>query len=432
MVTLLLAMNRNCSSDVSRCAPLARQGRIVTASESNIMHLGEHISVDFFCPRGWRRVTHWVRDQCSAGFLVDVFLDHFFLPNMYWKLRYNVDWLTYKVPALLAAGARRVILPRTDAMVAMEKQVQYKGSLLEPRNHPLWLATEESGVEPNRGCHRTHMDNLIENGPFMVYETGCIPTRRVLGTKGGGGLSAAVRGYEVVVAGRYFPERRGPKQYQMWWEKGQYTFEPKRNICGLAKHFLDRMHSMPAQKVKFTGGVGTQFLHELHPTPHNKLGLDLLSGGYGSTVPIAYQRPDTHCALNSVANGIEIPAKTYFSLYELDLGLEGVIHSLRNKLGHLTKVSQCDQDLLAWLFRQSQGVYAVESGTHCFTWDCDRQLLLDSDPRFPYPLPATPENTVAMGVTTVTKAYRLHNLLPPPKLSRNARRHLQKQTVRAN
>ena len=119
---------------------------------------------------------------------------------MYWRLRYNVDWLTYKVPALLAAGARRVILPRTDAMVAMEKQVPYKGSLLEPRNHPLWLATEESGVEPDRGCHRTHMDNLIENGPFMVYETGCIPTRRGLGTKGGGGLSAAVRGYEVVGA----------------------------------------------------------------------------------------------------------------------------------------------------------------------------------------------------------------------------------------
>ena len=181
---MLLAMNRNCSWDVSRCAPLARQGRIVTVSESNIMHLGEHIAVDFFCPRGWRRVTQWVREQRTVGFLVDTFLDYFYLPNMYWKLRYSIDWLTFKVPALLAAGVRRVILPRTDAMLAMEKQVQYKGSLLEPRNHPLWLATEESGVEPVRGCHKTHMDNLIENGPFMVYDAGCIPTRSLLGTQG--------------------------------------------------------------------------------------------------------------------------------------------------------------------------------------------------------------------------------------------------------
>ena len=374
-------------------------------------------------------MTRWVRDQCTAGFLVDVFLDHFFLPNMYWRLRYNVDWLTYKVPALLAAGARRVILPRTDAMVAMEKQVQYKGSLLEPRNHPLWLATEESGVEPDRGCHRTHMDNLIGNGPFMVYETGCIPTRRVLGTQGGGGLRAPRRGYEVVVAGRYFPERRGPKQYQMWWEKGQYTFEPKGNICGLAKHFLDRMHSMPAQKVKFTGVVGTPFLNELPPRTNTKLGLDLLSGGYEYTIPIAYQRPDTHCALNSVANGVVIPEKTYFGLYELDLGLEEVIESLNHKAGYFTIIPIHDQDLLAWLLHQRHGVYAVESGTHCFTWDCERQLLLDSDPRFPYPLPATRENTVQMGVTIVTKAYRLDSLLPPTKLTRNDRKILQKQKV---
>ena len=47
-------------------------------------------------------------------------------------------------------------------MVDMEKEALYRGVLLQPRDHQLWVATEEAGVLPVRGCHATHMDKLIE------------------------------------------------------------------------------------------------------------------------------------------------------------------------------------------------------------------------------------------------------------------------------
>jgi hypothetical protein len=404
---------------------LARKGRIVTVSESDIVNLGEHIAVDFFCPRGWRTVTKWVREQRAGGFVVDVFLDYFYLPNMYWRHRYNIDWLTFKVPALLAAGARRIILPRTHAMVVMEGKVNYRGTLLEPSDHPLWAATEESGVEPLRGNHATHMDNLIEDGPFMVYDAQCIPS----GT--GQGLGSKKGNNEVVVAGRFDPQRKGRNTYQMWWAGGGYTWEPKRNISGLANIFLDRMHSTLGRKVKFTGAVGDGGGTWKLSVRHCDRGILFPASGHGMPMNIAHQTPGSHCALNSVANGIHIPAEKYFSLYLVNLGLEQVIHALRSDVGHLTKVPQCDGDLPAWLFSQSEGVFAVESReAHCFTWDCGRKLLLDSAPRFPHPLPATPENLYAMGGNRLTKAYRLQaNLLARAKQYGNARTQRQKNMV---
>jgi hypothetical protein len=131
-----------------------------------------------------------------------------------------------------------------------------------------------------------------------------------------------------------------------------------------------------------------------------------------------------------VANGIKVPFELYFPLYSQDPDLEEVIHALGGRVGYLTKVSQSDGDLQAWLLRQSQGIFAVEAGNHCFTWDCDRQLLLDTDPRFPHPLQATVASLAIMGCTLVKKAYKLApTLLQTKKPSRNARRRHGKHTV---
>ena len=202
----------------------------------------------------------------------------------------------------------------------------------------------------------------------------------------------------------------------------ELVFPYPPNLSGLAKKILERMHSTPCKRVKFTGAVGNGSVTCSDPIRHCDLELVFPAYGYGTPANIAHQTPGTHCALNSVANGIKIPANLYFSLFSLDPDLEKVIFSLRSVVGHLTKVSQCAADLLAWLLIQSDGVFAVEARAHCITWDCSRQLLLDSDPRFPHPLPVTQENVAAMGLSRLTKAYRLDpKLLPPAKLKGNAR-----------
>jgi hypothetical protein len=124
---ILLAMNRNCASDISRTSQVAEFGTVVTVSESDVMNRGEHLAVDFYTPRGWRRVVQLVREHRLVADEVVVIMDYFFLLDSYWRERYNLDWLTYKVPALLAAGATRVILPRTNAMLIMESQATLFG-----------------------------------------------------------------------------------------------------------------------------------------------------------------------------------------------------------------------------------------------------------------------------------------------------------------
>ena len=410
-------MNRTAKSDLERLNPLVELGsRVVTVSESNVVDNGEHFPVDFKIPRGWKRLTQWVHDQVVLGFVVDLFLDYFFLLNVYWSERYNIDWLSYKIPAIIAAGARCIIVPRTAAMLTMEAQVCYRGILTQFHEHPLWLATEISGVLSSRGEHSTHMERLVQNGPFMMYNADCIPAEFGLERM----FSKA--GHFEAIAGKFGAQiRDGIKgyDYQIWWKNGSVTWEPKSNLKGISKKFMDKMHSQRGKKVKFTGVVDVETVTDIPSV----LFLWEQAGRGGIDVNVIHQKPGSHCALNSVANGIYVPAIFYDALYKTDPSLEEVVDSLSGKVGRLTKVGENSQDLLAWLFRQREGVFAVEYGTHCFTWDCDRQLLMDTDPRLPYPLPAIPDAITHMGFSSLTKAYRLWpNPIPTKKPSRNERR----------
>jgi hypothetical protein len=415
----LLAMNRNCCSDVTRASLLAKYGRVVTVSESDVLDRGEHLGVDFKYARGWRRVLQVVREHRLVTDEVIVLMDYFFLLDSYWAERYNLDWLTYKVPALLAAGATRVILPRTAAMQNMENAATIRGVPVREWDNPLWVATEQVGVQRGRGEHKTHVNRLLSSAPFMEYT----PSHLVDDDR-------YVGGPEKVLAGRYCPrkgkKRRGGACYQIWWLNKTVTWEPKWCLETLDRRFLDKMHSQQGKRVKFTGSKGVELGIWFETIRPCGLGVNPLPWGTVSPVIITHQKHGSLCALNSVANGISVPAILYDALFAVDPPLEQVVNSLNDKVGVLTKVSVSDTKLMPWLLAQKEGVYAVESDGHCITWDCDRGLLLDTDPRFPSPLPATSASLVCMGFTALLKAYRLD---PPPPRVRKRRKKRKKMST---
>jgi hypothetical protein len=390
-------------SDIARTTLMQKYGRVVTVSESNVLDQGDHLSVDFKYERGWRRVLELVGEHRLETDEVIVILDYFFLLDCYWAERYNVDWLSYKIPALLAAGATRVILPRTQAMLEMENTGTLRGVPMGEQDNPLWVATEAAGVLPERGEQETHLRRLLPSAPFMEYNNN-------LGT------------VHKVLAGRYCPragKKRGGACYQIWWLGDHISWEPKWCLKNIDKKFLDRMHSQQGQRVMFTGSVGVETGIWFETIRPSGLGVTSLPNGTVLPVIIIHQKHGSHCALNSVANGIGVPAILYDGLFAVDPPLEQVIFSLKDKVGLLTKVSVSHSELLPWLLAQTTGVYAVESDGHCFTWDCGRCLLLDTDPRFPRPIPATRASLVCMGFTALLKAYCL---APHPPRGRRKRR----------
>ena len=53
------------------------------------------------------------------------------------------------------------------------------------------------------------------------------------------------------------------------------------------------------------------------------------------------------------------------------------------------------------------GVYAVEYNAHCLTWDAYKQLIMDSDTRFPTPLPINQATLNALQIKRAEKAYEI-------------------------
>jgi hypothetical protein len=58
------------------------------------------------------------------------------------------------------------------------------------------------------------------------------------------------------------------------------------------------------------------------------------------------------------------------------------------------------------LFDQVTGIFCAEYNTHCIVWDATRKLLMDTDPRCPYPATITEENLAMFGIKTVEKVYQ--------------------------
>jgi hypothetical protein len=128
---------------------------------------------------------------------------------------------------------------------------------------------------------------------------------------------------------------------------------------------------------------------------------------------VKHQAKGEFCALHSVANAIPLPQELYdfihdkARLFELE-GVRVVINEWTGTPCQLHRIKGVQKtDFLAWLRRQVEGIFAVEFNGHCVTWDAASQLIMETDPDFPHPLPITDQTLIALGINVVEKAYRI-------------------------
>jgi hypothetical protein len=180
----LLAMSRLSKSDLARCRILEDcDWRTITVSHGSAAHLkgtrGEHLDCSFKTPwragkmYGFQALVARVQQLSREHSWITVVIDYFFLQSNYFSGSYGTDWLSDKVSRLFHAGASSCILPRSNCVIAMEKQPQaMQGIHISFEENPLWVATKkafEEGVIRGKGSHEDQMRWLVDHkAPFLL------------------------------------------------------------------------------------------------------------------------------------------------------------------------------------------------------------------------------------------------------------------------
>ena len=173
MVTFLLfAMNRTCSSDIERVKAISRHGvRCITVAECNEQKAGEHLSVDFHCPRGWGSVLRFVTRLCAESSVpLIAFLDYFWLETRYFERRYGLDWYTHKAGSLLNAGVSKVYLPHANEIADSLQHLPKHVSVRKVSRTTLSDLTDLASIPLSRGTQDTHFARL-RDPPFLLFQT---------------------------------------------------------------------------------------------------------------------------------------------------------------------------------------------------------------------------------------------------------------------
>ena len=200
---------------------------------------------------------------------------------------------------------------------------------------------------------------------------------------------------EGVVAIRYNGLR---KLWTVWWEDMTHSYLPLRNLDGIDKVFLKKARQQPGKRIKLTG---------------SRCGADAdrsdSVGSLRSRVP--FQEAGGYCALHSVARVVSLSDELYESIRSRGklLPLEKVCQLLNQKGTpcQLHRVKVENTHLLAWLLQQTTGIFSVEFGAHCISWDADKQEILETDPSYPPFMPINDETLMKLGIWKLEKAYRI-------------------------
>ena len=195
--------------------------------------------------------------------------------------------------------------------------------------------------------------------------------------------------------------------FGVWWKGGQYTQEPLRNLTGIDCSAIERARSKKGTRVKLTGRRDPAGQAPAVTAPSTQ--------GW-------YQETQSSCALNAVANALiqlgaplsseqYTTAKLSFSEYKGLIPLEVVADKFR--AGGISRFSRLKAQnsfhRFTSLRTQTRGVYVVDDEGHVISWNSDTQTILDSDPRYPHPLPINDENLkLLFQRPCVELAYRVH------------------------
>ena len=195
--------------------------------------------------------------------------------------------------------------------------------------------------------------------------------------------------------------------FGVWWKGGQYTQEPLRNLTGIDCSAIERARTKKGTRVKLTGRRDPAGQAPAVTAPSTQ--------GW-------YQETQSSCSLNAIANALiqlgaplsseqYTTAKLSFSEYKGLIPLEVVADKFR--AGGISRFSRLKAQnsfhRFTSLRTQTRGVYVVEDEGHVLSWNCDTQTILDSDPRYPHPLPINDENLkLLFQRPCVELAYRVH------------------------
>lgn len=174
---------------------------------------------------------------------------------------------------------------------------------------------------------------------------------------------------------------------------------------GVDPEWIKKMRDNPNKKINFTGAHSDDVkkaITELSPSIRQLL--------EKASENVKFQDYNSQCALNSIANGVTIPPSVYNYLKNQTLDLVEVVTFLTKHGFCIWKLRNLNGNKLSWLIGQRKGVYAVQYGAHCITWNCNTGLLLDSSSGLPHPLRIRKESISLLGIKRIDKIYKLKEL----------------------
>ena len=194
--------------------------------------------------------------------------------------------------------------------------------------------------------------------------------------------------------------------FGVWWKGGHYTREPSRNLTGIDRSAIERARTKKGTRVKLTGRRDSAAQAAV-TTP---------------SVQGWYQETQSSCALNAIANaliqlGTPLSSEQYTttklscSEYKGLIPLESVADKICARgISQFTRLrGQNSFTRFTNLRALTRGVYVVEDEGHVITWNSETQTILDSDPRYPHPLPINDENLkLLLPRPRIELAYRVH------------------------
>ena len=194
--------------------------------------------------------------------------------------------------------------------------------------------------------------------------------------------------------------------FGVWWKGGHYTREPSRNLTGIDRSAIERARTKKGTRVNLTGRRDSAAQAAV-TTP---------------SVQGWYQETQSSCALNAIANaliqlGTPLSSEQYTttklscSEYKGLIPLESVADKICARgISQFTRLrGQNSFTRFTNLRALTRGVYVVEDEGHVITWNCETQTILDSDPRYPHPLPINDENLkLLLQRPRIELAYRVH------------------------
>ncbi len=114
--------------------------------------------------------------------------------------------------------------------------------------------------------------------------------------------------------------------------------------------------------------------------------------------------PINNSALNAVAAAVAMSPALYHELSVENLSLEQVMHRVAGKGYVVNRLTSS----LSWLLEQTRGTFVIRCNRRCVAWYASLQLILDTDPLSPSPLPINPETLRKLGIQdSSNKMYQI-------------------------